>query len=112
MSSKTLLANALAGLDTGKHHDGDGLWFRVRPNGSRAWFIRYHSPTSDKRRDMGLGAYPAISLKQARAKNDELRDHVFLQRQSGHSGSSNCLSLSSPARKAVHKPIEDFSRAK
>lgn len=76
MSSKILLANALAGLDTGKHHDGDGLWFRVRPNGSRAWFIRYHSPTSGKRRDMGLGAYPAISLKQARAKNDELRDLI------------------------------------
>lgn len=46
--------------------DGDGLLLEVRPAGGRAWLFRFM--LAGKRRDMGLGAYPAVGLKDARRK--------------------------------------------
>lgn len=34
--------------------------------GSGKWIFRYTSPETRKRRDMGLGSYPAVSIKSAR----------------------------------------------
>lgn len=36
--------------------------------GQGKWIFRYVSPTTGKRRDMGLGTFPETSLKEARAK--------------------------------------------
>ncbi len=45
-----------------------GLWFMVgKQAGSGKFFLRFTSPTTRKRRDMGLGKYPEVSLAQARA---------------------------------------------
>jgi integrase len=46
--------------------DGDGLQMRVRSNGSKLWNFNYIHPVTSKRLNMGLGAYPSISLAQAR----------------------------------------------
>ncbi|MCG7360809.1 integrase arm-type DNA-binding domain-containing protein [Roseomonas sp. ACRSG] len=46
--------------------DGGGLLLEVRPGGGRAWIYRYM--LEGKRRDMGLGAYPAVGLAEARRK--------------------------------------------
>jgi integrase len=46
--------------------DGGGLLLEVRPGGGRAWLYRYM--LNGKRRDMGLGAYPAVGLAEARRK--------------------------------------------
>ncbi|WP_424140089.1 tyrosine-type recombinase/integrase [Roseomonas chloroacetimidivorans] len=46
--------------------DGDGLLLEVRPAGGRAWLFRFM--LAGRRRDMGLGAYPAVGLKEARQK--------------------------------------------
>tara|TARA_R100000935_G_C2819210_1_gene158866 strand:- start:114 stop:1361 length:1248 start_codon:yes stop_codon:yes gene_type:complete len=46
--------------------DGDGLQMRVRSNGSKLWNFNYIHPVTSKRLNMGLGAYPNISLAQAR----------------------------------------------
>lgn len=44
--------------------DTDGLMLEVRSNGSKSWVLRY---TEDgKRKDKTLGAYPALSLREAR----------------------------------------------
>ena len=37
-------------------------------NGCGKWNLRFVSPASGKRRDMGLGTYPAIGLDDARTK--------------------------------------------
>lgn len=50
---------------------GDGLLFEVTPSGRKGWVLRYM--LGGKRRDMGLGAFPAVSLKEARAKADAAR---------------------------------------
>ena len=46
------------------HSDGDGLYLRVRSSGSASWLFRYR--TGGKLRDMGLGAYPEVTLAEAR----------------------------------------------
>lgn len=45
--------------------DGGGLLLEVRPSGAKVWLCRL--TVAGKRRDMGLGGYPAVSLKEARA---------------------------------------------
>jgi len=62
-------------------HDGGGLYLRVAPNrkdangkekpGSKAWVFRFQ--LDGKRRDMGLGPYPDISLAEARQRATECR---------------------------------------
>ncbi|MEM9971432.1 MAG: Arm DNA-binding domain-containing protein, partial [Pseudomonadota bacterium] len=44
----------------GKHGDGGGLWFHKRPDGGGQWVLRV--TVHRRRREMGLGAYPAVSL--------------------------------------------------
>ena len=44
--------------------DGGGLLLEVRPTGAKVWLCRL--TVGGKRRDMGLGGYPAVSLKAAR----------------------------------------------
>src|SRR4051794_409995 len=52
----------------GRHGDDTvrGLMLVVKPNGSRSWLLRYQ--LSGRRRDMGLGPYPEITLARAREK--------------------------------------------
>lgn len=54
--------------------DGDGLQMRVRSNGSRLWSFNYYHPVTKKRINMGLGAYPELSLAQARKMTVEARE--------------------------------------
>lgn len=42
----------------------DGLALLVKPSGARAWVLR--AMVAGKRRDMGLGSFPTVSLAQAR----------------------------------------------
>lgn len=44
--------------------DGGGLLLEVKPTGAKVWLCRFM--VDGKRRDMGLGGYPAVSLKAAR----------------------------------------------
>jgi integrase len=41
--------------------------------GSGKWILRFVSPVSGKRREMGLGSYPTTSIRDARAKAFEAR---------------------------------------
>jgi len=48
----------------GKYGDGNNLWFVVGTKQSAKWVLRY--AIAGRRREMGLGAYPLVSLKEAR----------------------------------------------
>ena len=48
----------------GRHPDGDGLYLYVAPGGTKSWVQRI--VVNGKRRDIGLGSYPTVSLAQAR----------------------------------------------
>ncbi|EZQ15630.1 integrase [Halopseudomonas bauzanensis] len=56
--------------------DGDGLQMRIRINGSKLWNFNYYHPLTKKRLNMGLGAYPEISLSQARKMTIEARELI------------------------------------
>ena len=48
----------------GRHGDGDGLYLNVAPSGSKSWVQRI--VIAGRRRDIGLGSFPTVSLAQAR----------------------------------------------
>ena len=52
----------------GMHHDGRGLYLRVAPGGSKGWMLRL--TIDGRRRDLGLGGYPSVSLARARQLAD------------------------------------------
>lgn len=55
-----------------REHDGQGLYFRVKPNGGKSWELRYKKPDG-KWSWLGLGSYPEVSGSNARQKAAELR---------------------------------------
>ena len=57
LSAKTL-------YKPGRHRAGDGLYLNVSPPGSKSWVQRI--VVHGRRRDIGLGPYPAVSLARAR----------------------------------------------
>ncbi len=50
--------------EPGQFSDGNGLTLRVEPSGSKHWYQRV--TIHGKRRNIGLGGYPAITLADAR----------------------------------------------
>lgn len=56
---------------TQKLFDGAGLYLEITPQGGKLWRLKYRYAGKEKR--IALGAYPLISLKQAREKRDEAK---------------------------------------
>src|SRR5687767_3580086 len=68
-----LSARAVASLNkSGMHADGAGLYLRVRSPTSRSWFFVWHE--SGRRRELGLGAPPGVTLQRAREKAQAVRE--------------------------------------
>ena len=55
----------------GSYHDERGLILRVSALGTKKWLLRYQ--LNNRRHDLGLGAFPAVSLKAARLAVDTYR---------------------------------------
>ncbi|MGX9836219.1 integrase domain-containing protein [Enterobacter dykesii] len=47
-------------------HDGDALFLIVKTSGKKLWRFRYQRPATKQRTMMGLGAFPALSLADAK----------------------------------------------
>ena len=59
--------------------DGRVAGLRLEPGTARGqgkWILRFVSPVSGKRRDMGLGAYPETGVAEARARGMEARQII------------------------------------
>ena len=76
----------------GRYSDGNGLYLRIAPGGSKQWVQRI--VVDDKRRDLGIGGYPAVTLAQARNLVKENRARV----------ASGKAALGARERKAKAKP--------
>jgi hypothetical protein len=57
-----------------KLSDGGGLQLRIKPNGTKYWLLDYFKPFIKKRTSLGLGAYPEVSLAEARKKRVAARE--------------------------------------
>lgn len=55
----------------GRYPDERGLFLRVTAQGSKSWVLRYQ--LNRQRHDLGLGSFPAVSLKAARLAVDTYR---------------------------------------
>jgi len=51
-----------------------GLLMQVTPTGAKSWVLR--ARIGDRRRDMGLGGFPDVTLAQAREKAREAREQI------------------------------------
>jgi integrase len=58
--------------DTGVH----GLELRVTAGGAKSWRLHYTRRSDGRRRVVGLGSYPMMSLKKARAKARTLKGQI------------------------------------
>ncbi len=52
-----------------KLSDGEGLYLRVRPTGSKAWILDFIDPYTKKRKYMSFRTYPAVSLADAKIRS-------------------------------------------
>lgn len=59
-----LSAQFLKTAPAGKHCDGAGLWLVKRDDGGAQWVLRF--TIHGRRREMGLGGFPALGLADAR----------------------------------------------
>ncbi|HCQ1488940.1 TPA: tyrosine-type recombinase/integrase [Escherichia coli] len=59
-----------------KVSDSHGLYLRVKPGGSRHWYLKYR--ISGKESRIVLGTYPAISLSDARQQREGIRKMLAL----------------------------------
>ncbi|EPV2673422.1 tyrosine-type recombinase/integrase [Escherichia coli] len=59
-----------------KVSDSHGLYLRVKPGGSRHWYLKYR--ISGKESRIALGTYPAISLSDARQQRECIRKMLAL----------------------------------
>src|SRR5664279_854551 len=59
--------------------DGTISGLRLEPGSAKGqgkWTLRYVSPVTGKRRDMGLGTYPEVGIADARAKGMAARQMI------------------------------------
>ncbi|MCD1644797.1 tyrosine-type recombinase/integrase [Aurantimonas coralicida] len=62
-------------LKPGRHADGGGLYLNVSKTGAKSWLFMW-AVGGGKRREMGLGSYPAVSLAKARKTALSYREAV------------------------------------
>ena len=62
------------GIETNKPYkmgDGGGLYLEVSTSGGKYWRLKYRFSSKEKR--LSIGVYPAVTLKEARAKREEAK---------------------------------------
>jgi hypothetical protein len=74
--AKELSALEVKNLKQGSHAVGGvaGLTLDVSPTGGRTWVLRIR--VGAKRREVGLGGYPSVTLSEARSKARETREAI------------------------------------
>ena len=60
--------------DPGRYSDGDGLHLFISKKGNKSWVQRI--TVGGRRRDIGLGGYPSVSLAQARKRASDNRETI------------------------------------
>ena len=116
MGKLTALA-AKAMSKPGRHGDGDGLYLNVSPSGSKSWVQRI--VIHGRRRDMGLGPYPAVSLARAReiahgnrSAIAQGRDPIVEKREAGLRRAPSIPTLAEAAARVIELRRPTWSNAR
>lgn len=70
----TLLRSLKATGQVQKKADGGGLYIHVSPSGGKLWRMAY--TFGGKQKTLSFGAYPAVSLKDARQRREEAKEQL------------------------------------
>ncbi len=96
-----LTATKVKAAGPGKHYDGQGLHLRVTDTGSRSWVLRI--TVDGRRREIGLGSWPEVSLVDARKKALEHRAAIADGRDPVAEKRRTTIPVFRDAAKAVHE---------
>ncbi|EFY9795258.1 tyrosine-type recombinase/integrase [Shigella flexneri] len=96
-----------------KVSDSHGLYLLVKPGGSRHWYLKYR--ISGKESRIALGAYPAISLSDARQQREGIRKMLALninpvQQRAAERGSRTPKKVFKNVALAWHKSNRKWSQ--
>ena len=58
--------------------DGAGLYLLVTPAGGKLWRLKYR--VAGKEKLMAFGAYPEVSLADARKRRDEAKEQIAISK--------------------------------
>jgi integrase len=86
--------------------DGGGLYVLVNPTGSKLWRMDYR--LLGKRRTLAVGAYPALSLLDARTRRDEAKKHIANGRDPVQQKQIARVAAVAAADDTFEKVVEDF----
>jgi integrase len=102
--------------EPGKYNVGGvaGLVLRVSDTGAKSWILR--ATIGGRRREIGLGGYPDVSLSQARDKAREMRETILQGRdpiserreRAKDLRDSKTISFGYAAERAYEKKIQEF----
>ena len=84
--------------------DGNGLQLRITSKGKRSWSLQYRYQGA--MRKYTIGSYPEITLKDARARNTELRASI----QAGNDPQTAKKLARSPSSTNVEECFEEYLR--
>jgi len=108
--------------DAGLHAVGGvaGLYLQIKPPATRSWILR--AMVGGKRRDMGLGAFPGVTLAMAREKARHARETInggsdpILERESARSAlraaQARAITFSDAARMFIDARSDEWRNAK
>lgn len=120
------IARQLSAIEVGRlnspglHAVSSGLYLQITPSGARSWILR--AVIGTKRRDMGLGGYPATTLAQAREKARQARDRIeaggdpILERERAQSllkaSQANAITFTEAAKRLMEARAPEWRNAK
>ena len=90
----------------GRYGDGDGLYLSVSATGTKSWVMRV--VVGGRRRDIGLGGYPAVSLAKARERAAANRSAIV----DGRDPVAEKRRCTRPTFKAAAQTVHEMSRAR
>lgn len=77
-----------------------GLWLHPgAAKGQGKWIFRFVSPTTGKRRDMGLGSYPTCGIAEAHARGLEARQLIASGKKTPSSSATHPRRLAKPPKR-------------
>lgn len=94
-------------LAAGKYADGQGLWLVKRSKAAGKWILRLH--VSGKRREMGLGPWPDVSIAEARDRAAEARRRL---RDGTDPIQERAATRAKPARMTIEEAVQSCFEAR
>ena len=79
------IRNAKPGVKATKLADAGGMFLLVTPAGGKLWRLKYRIDGREKL--LAIGAYPEISLSEARRRREEAREQIALGKDPSRIGS-------------------------